>query len=767
MKGRALILIFLFLILFFFVISTPVSAEIIEDSFYHSGGASEDYIAGFDSGGSLDFYVDRILINDAETLADIKFLQVEVDGSQFVQTKDSNYNGVTLSIGGTPVGSGVYGYTYNPTRTKAYIQLWVQEIDLSGYSGQQYLIMSGHQSLQTKLGSNLGRWSNPSSDSRYAYFSYSGFSAMTDTNDGEYSVQSSYIKEFNFNYSNDYGVNRFLMERDTNLQSKLNITIDGDLVKEESTMQTYDVDYVNSSFNTWTVRNEDVYGYAVTKTLEFGDLVGTINFNQTSYIDPENIEVEWNINGYNSNSFNYEIQVVTSISGDPSQDSWAADGNWNISPFISSASGAAVFDFYSDGYDLPIWIQAELWAQDKTTGTWTRLDSTPVERYHEAALDFGKISTDKASYNVSEIVTVTYTSYAGNIKIRAYQHGSITTYWYNDLSSGTDQTIKISFDEKDRGPWDLRLIENDVFTNYTSIEITSGDIPYVKWYRSVYDQGQIVPYRIGGSGGLMLYSTDVNATLSIFDAASTEIYNFSVGSGNNNMQINFAESAAPGMWTASLLNLGSRYNDTTMVTSTSSLISFNSSVYVTGDTIGINYFIPSSDYRIMLLDANFKEIIIFTTQNGVLSTGTYQTIPFSLVDNNEYGFNMIAAIDAGSYTTGYWEVWVVDQYGTFLDNGTVWDRAKVSKSSGDSADTSNEMISIFFSPEGAFLLFTVCLTMMGLVAAKHPAGGGAGAVVGVGFGVYFDVLPVWMLMLTVILLVVMAGVSIAVYYKGK
>jgi hypothetical protein len=306
-----------------------------------------------------------------------------------------------------------------------------------------------------------------------------------------------------------------------------------------------------------------------------------------------------------------------------------------------------------------------------------------------------------------------------------------------------------------------------MFTNYTSIEITSGDIPYVKWYRSVYDQGQIAPYRIGGSGGLMLYSTDVNATLSIFDAANTEIYNFSVGSGNNNMQINFAESAAPGMWTASLLNLGSRHNDTTMVTSTSSLISFNSSVYVTGDTIGINYFIPSSDYRIMLLDANFKEIIIFTTQNGVLSTGTYQTIPFSLVDNNEYGFNMIAAIDAGSYATGYWEVWAVDQYGTFLDNGTVWDRAKVSKSTDDPADTSNEMISIFFSPQGIFLMFTVIITVMGLAVTKQPAGGAVCAVLGVGFGRFFNVLPTWMLLLTVIALVAFAGVSTAIYIKGK
>ncbi len=110
---------------------------------------------------------------------------------------------------------------------------------------------------------------------------------------------------------------------------------------------------------------------------------------------------------------------------------------------------------------------------------------------------------------------------------------------------------------------------------------------------------------------------------------------------------------------------------------------------------------------------------------------------------------------------------MIDQYGTFVEDGTVWDRAKVSKSTDDPEDASNEMISIFFSPEGVFLLFTVCLTMMGLVAVKHPAGGGAGAVVGVGFGVYFNALPVWMLMVMVIALVVMAGVSIASHFGGK
>ena len=145
--------------------------------------------------------------------------------------------------------------------------------------------------------------------------------------------------------------------------------------------------------------------------------------------------------------------------------------------------------------------------------------------------------------------------------------------------------------------------------------------------------------------------------------------------------------------------------------------------------------------------------------------GYSKSVPFSLTDKNEYNMYVETGLEEGTYATGVWTVWIEDETGAF---GDAWDSARISIGTTDTpADASNEMISIFFSPEGLFMIFTAALTMMGLVAAKHPAGGGAGAVVGVGFGVYFNVLPVWMLLLMVIALVVLAGVSIAVHFKGK
>jgi hypothetical protein len=705
MKGRPLILIFLFLAIFLFLIH-PVSAG--TGSFSWSGSDMTTYEHGTGVFVSGTYYIDYIIVNDAGTLNSIDYVMARTGNSTFTGTEISQWVSATYKVGGVTVGTGTYGYLQNGDGSVTIAAFMNDDFSLDAYSGKQVVEIVSSLSLQQQHSpsetSVKGHSSVDDTTATMAYLGYTpagSYVVSDDTESTLHTASSSYDFSNSYTYSHNGTYLYFDLERDTDSQLYviINNTYEEVINETGSGLQDADLtfpwyDIVN---NTWDITAYNGYGDTDTHVINFiGVSTADIEFNQTSYTDPENIVVSGEITNMDNDNYVYLIEMTSTIDGDVSSSFFEASGNWNVSPYITFCCGAVMFDFYSDGYDLPVWIQSNLWTKNKNTGVWTKLANTPAVIYHEATIQ-GKISSDKSSYNVSEIVTVTYTSYADDIKIRAYQHGSITTYWYNDLPSGTDKTIKITFDEKDRGPWDLRLIENDIFTNSTSIEITSGDTPYVKWYQSVYNEGQIAPYRIGGSGGLMLYSTDVNAALSIFDAAGTEIYNFSVGSGNDNMQINFAESAAPGMWTASLLNLGSRYNDTTMVTYTGSVLCFNSSSYELGDTIGINYFIPSSNYRIMLIDGNFKEIIIFTTQNGVISTGTYQTLPFSLVDNNEYGFDMIAAIDAGTYATGYWEVWVVDQYGTFLDNGTVWDRAKVTTSTDDPVDASNDIMMIFFS----------------------------------------------------------------------
>ena len=512
-----------------------------------------------------------------------------------------------------------------------------------------------------------------------------------------------------------------------------------------------------SDYSTTETAESDMVYY----NLAQGNTEGEINLNQTYYTDPENIEVEWNITGYNTTFFNYEIQVITSISGDPSQDSWPADGNWNTSPFISSASGAAVFDFYSDGYDLPIWIQGELWAQDKNTGTWTKLDNTPVVVYHEAVLEPGKIWMDQAVYDTGDTATVSYETVSDSayVIVRKYPKAVWSQgeyYIWNVLAGSGTRTFVIP--PSGTGDWKAELSESDITVNETMFSVNETITPFLAW--------DDIDGIIGESQILHFYSNDVNATLQIYDGDQTVIYDETVGDGYfHDYVISTHTNQAPGTWTASLNCSGSYYNDTLLMYAKDAYVAFDADAYTLGQTISIQYYLKRSTQTIVLYDANNKDVITWTTTGNYVHLGS-GSVDFTLSDDNEYGQDIIAGVDANDIKLGLWKVEVLDRGQPIADN-PVYDSAKVSESVDDPADVSNEMISIFFSPEGVFMLYTVCLTMLGLVLSKHPAGGGAGATVGVGFGVYFNVLPPWMLMLTVILLVALGGVSVAAHYRGK
>lgn len=776
MKGRIPILIFLFLCLFVFC---PIVVADVNSGSISSYEYVETDVDRTDVGSSTEKTLSHLWVQNGAEVSNLISVSTYMNPDHWTgSSAPFGKSDVQYKKSGVVVGTGyVYFWKMNTDDDPAYELIYIKcyfddGLDI-GADTKQIIDIEGDVLSSIKFDYiDYDEYANINEGSKFVGFGYAGGNFQFPPGTYTSKILKSFYNPYNYWYNEAGDLFEFNITRDEYNTCMIKILNSGgtELINETS-LQNYNISVVSDDLlnSTWYFTAEDNNGVEYARTfvfIEAGATTATIELNQTSYIDPENIEVEWEISGFDDSTYNYIIQTTATLDGDVSGNFWEASGNWNTSTTVSSETGTALFDFYSDTHDLPVWIKAEIWAYEVAAGTWECLDTSPAVLYH-AGTNPSEISTDKSSYNVSEVVTVTYTSYADDIAIRAYQHGSITTYWKRDLATGTDNTVKFVFDEKDVGTWQIRLMENNVMVNYTSITITEGDIPYVKWEQSVYDEGQIAPYLIGGSGGLVLYSTDANATLSVFDAANTEIYNISVGSGSNKLLLNLPESAAPGVWTASLLNLGTHYNDTTVVSSSTPVISFNSSVYKTGETIGINYFLPGDSYRIMLLDANNKEIVIFTTLNGVISAGTYQTVPFPLTDNNIYGFDMISAIDAGTFAPGYWSVWVTDQYGTLVEDGTVWDRAKVTKGSTTPEDSSSEMISIFFSAEGLFMIFTAALTLMGLVAAKHPAGGGAGATIGVGFGVYFNALPVWLLMLTVILLVVLAGVSVAIYFKGK
>lgn len=488
--------------------------------------------------------------------------------------------------------------------------------------------------------------------------------------------------------------------------------------------------------------------------------IGDIEFNQTFYTDPEDIQVSWDVDSFDSGAYTYEIQVITSVSGNPSQDSWPADGNWNVSPFISSASGAAVFDFYSAGYDLPIWIQGELWAQDKGSGTWTKLDNTPAVIYHEAALETGKVWTDKESYNTTEIVTIyTDTVDGGYLMIDKRNDPLYDSY---NIYSGLSH-VKFSLQTSHVGTWDVYLYENSVITNSTVFTVLAdNDTAYFSWWGDV-QKGEAAYYDY--------VATSSNSVITIYDGVGEKQYSFNATAGYNEGQISTMPGAA-GNWTGSLYDGGVYYNSSLEVYASESWIRFVDDSYYLGDTIEIEYFIIDPGCKIRLKDGLCQyggRSTILTWMPGSFHTGQRGTLEFTLSDDNEFGLQIESNLESGYYLPGEWRVealFETEEGYAFVDDTTyVHDAAK--EDEDDPAAVSNEMIGIFFSPQGIFLMFTVIITVMGLAVTKQPAGGAVCAVVGVGFGCFFNVLPPWMLLLTIIALVAFAGVSTAIYIKGK
>ena len=800
MKGRSLILIFLFLAL----IINPVYCESGNGSIDTSIVSDADKTFSVGGDGTLVSIVDFLLTLNHDTAGDPD--SYYIDNIDLKNDSEKPYGSIPGNLGDpfyiywseTGVGNDElvgYGsvlihkksYESSDNVVEASIIFYFDEFTKkAGVSGTQKYRLDGSWSGINTYYDNYYRDSGTPYKNQYysnlgAVISYvspleekmlshkTGYSNIkhefsswgTFRNDYDYNVTSAYfdidIQRQGFNESYDLSSTKIKMENYTD-----------DTVYYQSGFTTANTSHFLNvgSYNYYIVRQIDdyehlIYTYSGDEDEDEGeDHTAVIEFNQSFYTDPEDIQVSWDVDSFDSGAYTYEIQVITSVSGNPSQDSWPADGNWNVSPFISSASGAAVFDFYSAGYDLPIWIQGELWAQDKGSGTWTKLDNTPAVIYHEAALEAGKVWTDKESYNVTEIVTIyTDTVDGGYLMIDKRNDPLYDSY---NIYSGLSH-VKFSLQTSHVGTWDVYLYENSIITNSTVFTVLAdNDTAYFSWWGDV-QKGEAAFYDY--------VATSSNSVVSIYDGVGEKQYSFNATAGYNEGQISTMPGEA-GNWTGSLYDGGVYYNSSLEVYASESWIRFVDDSYYLGDTIEIEYFIVEDWCKIRLKDGLCQyggRSTILTWMPGSFHTGQRGTLEFTLSDDNEFGLQVETNLESGYYLPGEWRVealFETEKGYAFVDDTTyVHDAAK--EDAGDPAAVSNEMIGIFFSPQGIFLMFVVIITVMGLAVTKQPAGGAVCAVMGVGFGRFFNVLPTWMLLLTIIALVAFAGVSTAIYIKGK
>jgi len=486
------------------------------------------------------------------------------------------------------------------------------------------------------------------------------------------------------------------------------------------------------------------------------DASATISFNESHYIKPDRVNVSWDGSNFD---FVYSEYWVTVKGSQDGVSNWQyIDYDYETQISADEEDGNRSVALYQSTFDYPFYIKSIIYSYDYGTGDTTVLDTSDIITYSSGYIEPGSISTDKSNYNVSELVEISYTTNVSSNFIFVEEPHS---YWVeHDVPVGT-YSFMYELSDSAVGDTIIYLSENDVRVDSVTISVSSdsGGI-YVAWMKDYYNKGELASFYYNSSNS--------SAQITVFDGNDNVVYGPATTQlGYHNGRVNTA-GTEPGTFLVSLYHNGTYYNDTMILESVDSWVRFDSSKYYVGDTINIEYYLADPTECISMWDGNNGLIIRFTTQHGVLTPYSMQTVPFTLSEYNEYSIDVPAKLTSGELSLGFWSCFIEDSNGVLV--GNEWDETYVTRASDDESyatDTSNDLIRIFFSPEGAFLIFTAALTMMGLVAAKHPAGGGAGAVVGVGFGVYFNILPVWMLMLTVIALVVLAGVSVAVHFRGK
>ena len=111
---------------------------------------------------------------------------------------------------------------------------------------------------------------------------------------------------------------------------------------------------------------------------------GTIGLNQTSYTDPELIQIDVTLTSYDFDDHIYRILMYYS---DDAGSTWARlTTSLNASSILSSSSESRTSDISSGFYDLPIKIKAVLEDYDKTTTTSSVVATSSEVYYNPTAM---------------------------------------------------------------------------------------------------------------------------------------------------------------------------------------------------------------------------------------------------------------------------------------------------------------------------------------------------------------------------------------------
>jgi hypothetical protein len=752
MKGRPLILIFLFLAL----LLSPVNCEtgslidyVLSDVDYGFNKGQQNLYTGdfrfllnHDSGGIPDSYAikdvhGKNLTNYSSTpgnLGDPYYIYYSSDGT--TKTELIGYGSIRIykkSDYGDVAGSNAFN-----------IDIYFTFDNIDGFdtelTGPQYYILDGawnsiyayynlyrdggseyndvytnlhaHMSTTAQIGDYVTRGSSGSQTNEYS--SFGSF-----RNDYEFDATASYfdidVQKQGFNGTYDLSSSKIKM---------VNYTDDTTYYQSSFTSSNSSHFLGVNTYNYYIVREIDDYEYLIYTSYEEEeegsgeDHTAIISFNESHYIKPDRVNVSWDGSLF---SFVHNEYWVTVMGSQDGVSNWQYI-DYDYEPEISSdeEDGNRSVALYYNSFNLPFYIKAMIYSYNYHTGDTTVLDTSDIILYSDTGIKRGSIWTDKSNYNVTELVEISYTTNVAENYIAVEEPNSLWST--HDVPVGT-YSFLYELSTSAVGNTTIYLFENSELADQVTISVSSesGDDAYAAWMKDYYFEGETASF--------YYYSSNASAQITVYDGADIVVFGPATTQlGYHNGRVNTANTN-PGTFLLSLYHNGTYYNDTMIFESVDSWVRFDSSKYNVGDTINIEYYLADPTHQISMWDAHVGLVIRFTTNYGVLVSGSMETVPFTLSEDNEYSYDVPGKLSSGDLTLGYWTVFIEERNGVLGDS---WDEAYVCYATDDGSygtDASNEMISIFFSPEGAFMLYTVCLTMMGLVLAKHPAGGGAGATV--------------------------------------
>jgi hypothetical protein len=133
-----------------------------------------------------------------------------------------------------------------------------------------------------------------------------------------------------------------------------------------------------------------------------GPSVGTIELNQTSYTDPELIQIDVELTTYDFTDNSYYI--ITEVREDVG--SWDnVAGIYNGTTKISTASESRTLDIDTWLYDLPLWVRVKLMEYEKTTGEYTTIYTTGMVRYNPSIPDGIKFGGTVIDADTNQIIS--------------------------------------------------------------------------------------------------------------------------------------------------------------------------------------------------------------------------------------------------------------------------------------------------------------------------------------------------------------------------